>query len=228
MPRCSLMPAVMMYIFVCTFFQDTDATVLPDASCNNVCTFFFGYRCHGAPRGLKKSHGKGTINRQTDIATTRPNWPSGPIRSKSRIRETQNISTKVDSRTNTFVSAGVKKGSGLWCLFMLYALFNFFYSVKIIKPKISTAWKQQSCSPITLPTALADKSSDMFDLCGNIAAIGMERGAAMHLYSFFPQHNTPMHSQNLHAQALIMPKISTMSSDLSASANPLIIFISSW
>ena len=83
MPRCSRMPVVMMYIFVCTFFQGTDATVLPDASCNDVhfCLYIFsGYRCHGAPLGLRKSHGKGTTNRQTDIATTRPNRPSGPVR----------------------------------------------------------------------------------------------------------------------------------------------------
>ena len=44
------------------------------------CYIFSGYRCHGAPLGLQKSHGKGTniqTHRQTDFTTTRPNRPSG-------------------------------------------------------------------------------------------------------------------------------------------------------
>ena len=53
--------------------QGTDATVLSDASRNDVhfsLYIFSGYRCHGAPLGLQKLHGKGT-NRQTDKQTDR-------------------------------------------------------------------------------------------------------------------------------------------------------------
>ena len=67
------LPVVMMYIFVFTFFQGTNATVLPDASCNDVhfCLYIFsGYRCHGAPLGLQIQHGEGT-HKHTDIWTSR-------------------------------------------------------------------------------------------------------------------------------------------------------------
>ena len=65
MPRCSPMAVVMMYILFVHCFRVIDATVLLDASCNDVhfCLYIFsGYRCHGAPRGLQKSHGKGTTS----------------------------------------------------------------------------------------------------------------------------------------------------------------------
>ena len=37
-----------------------------------------------------------------------------------------------------------------------------------------------------------------------LAAIVLVCGATMHLYSYFPQHNSPMHSQNLNAQAVLL------------------------
>ena len=62
MPRCSPMPVVHFYLYI-----------------------FLGYQCNGAPLGLQKSHGEGIIrhtHKRTDIATTRPNRPGGPIRWK--------------------------------------------------------------------------------------------------------------------------------------------------
>ena len=58
-------------------------------------------------RPRKKLHGEGThrqtdnqTNRQTDIATLWLNRPSGPIQWKSRIRETLNLLTDADHRTD--------------------------------------------------------------------------------------------------------------------------------
>ena len=61
---------VMMYIYLCTFFQGTDATVGESF----------------APLGppllpWENRMGRGQTRRRTDIATTRPNRSSGPIRS---------------------------------------------------------------------------------------------------------------------------------------------------
>ena len=80
MQRCSPIPVVIMYIFVCKFFQGTDATVLPNAIYNDVqfCLYIFsGYQCHGAPLGLQKMHGKGTnrhMDRHRDNYTKSAQW----------------------------------------------------------------------------------------------------------------------------------------------------------
>ena len=74
--------------------------------------------------------------------------------------------------------------------------------------------------------ALANKSGDIVDFVVTLAAIGLVRGAAMLLYSYFPQHNSPMYSLSLLTEALLLlvvPQMSTMSSDLPASENPLFI-----
>ena len=57
-----------------------------------------------------------------------------------------------------------------------------------------------------------------------LAAIGLVHGAAMHFYSYFPQHSSPILSPNLHTQALLLqvvPQKSAKSSGFSASAKPL-------
>ena len=38
------------------------------------------------------------------------------------------------------------------------------------------------------------KSGDIVDFLVTLAAIGLEHGAAMHLYCYLQQHNSPMHS----------------------------------
>ena len=88
MLRCSPMPFVMMYIFVCTFFQGTDATVLPNASCNDVYFCLYTFSVVTMPRYSPWTtkiawEGDRHTDTQTDIATTRLNPPSGPIRWKN-------------------------------------------------------------------------------------------------------------------------------------------------
>ena len=63
----------------------------------------------------------------------------------------------------------------------------------------------------------------LFIFVVTLAAIGLVHGAALYLYSYFPQRNRHMHSPNLSVQArllLVLPLKSTMSSEMSASAKP--------